>query len=192
MAYEPVDQPEITNAIPAAHERDTAYTGAAGRKSPDFVDIHEVSDENSLSHSNTPRWSENSSFTANKDSEKRPSRRESFIKSPKLSATGSWTFEIVSFLVGLTATAAIIGVLAHFDGRSLPAWPYDITLNALIALLATVANANMAIPLQSGLSQLKWVRFKAGRAPLTDMEIFDEASRGTWGAIKLIIKGRGG
>jgi len=108
------------------------------------------------------------------------------------SKTGSWTFEVISLIVALAAVASIVGVLAHFDGRALPDWPYDITLNALVALLATVANANLAIPLQSGLSQLKWIRFKAGRAPLADMELFDEASRGTWGAIKLLAKARGG
>ncbi|KAI8627981.1 hypothetical protein F5Y19DRAFT_439134 [Xylariaceae sp. FL1651] len=108
------------------------------------------------------------------------------------SSTGSWILEIVTIIIAWGAVGSIVGVLAHFNGRPLPEWPYYITLNALIALLATVATATMSISLQNGLSQLKWVRFKESRAPLTDMETFDEASRGTWGALKLLATGRGG
>ncbi|CAJ2500252.1 Uu.00g031050.m01.CDS01 [Anthostomella pinea] len=50
----------------------------------------------------------------------------------------------------------------------------------------------MNVSLQNGLSQLKWIRFKHSRAPLMDMERFDDASRGTLGALKLLIFGRGG
>ncbi|GME48376.1 putative acid phosphatase protein [Neofusicoccum parvum] len=117
---------------------------------------------------------------------------KTMLKSSNFSKSGSWTFEIVSVLFAVASVAAIIGVLARFDGKPLPSWPYDITLNAMIALLATIANASMAVPLSSGLSQLKWIRFKTGRAPLADMEIFDEASRGTLGALKMLVKLRGG
>lgn len=85
-----------------------------------------------------------------------------------------------------------MGVLARFENRPLPDWPYYITLNALIALLAAVALATMSVSLQNGISQLKWIRFKESRAPLADMETFDEASRGTWGALKLLATARGG
>ncbi|KAI1502507.1 hypothetical protein F5X99DRAFT_408008 [Biscogniauxia marginata] len=104
----------------------------------------------------------------------------------------SWTLEVAGVVVALAAVGSILGVLARFNGRALPEWPYYITLNALIALLVTVATAAMGISLQSGLSQLKWIRFKEGRAPLADMERFDEASRGTWGAVKLLATARGG
>lgn len=108
------------------------------------------------------------------------------------SSGGTWTFEIISLLVAVCAVGAIIGVLAAYEDRPLPSWPYSITINALIALLATIANASLALPLSSGLSQLKWVRFKTRRAPLSDMEMFDDASRGTLGAAHLLLKFRGG
>lgn len=146
-------------------------------------------------------WSQNSSegpFTPKPihlDEKGRSRSFQTFLNSPRpdiFSPSASWTFEVVSTLVAIGAVAAITGVLGHFDGSAIPDWPYGITLNALIALLATIANANLAIVIQSGLSQLKWVRFKEGRTPLSDMEAFDEASRGTWGALKLIGQGRGG
>ncbi|ETS77791.1 hypothetical protein PFICI_09853 [Pestalotiopsis fici W106-1] len=112
-------------------------------------------------------------------------------KSPS-SGGGSWTLEIVTILFACAAVGGIMGVLARFENRPLPDWPYYITLNALIALLAAVALATMSVSLQNGISQLKWIRFKESRAPLADMETFDEASRGTWGALKLLATARGG
>ncbi|KAI0008729.1 hypothetical protein F4779DRAFT_628306 [Xylariaceae sp. FL0662B] len=116
----------------------------------------------------------------------------SLKKTPWLRRGGPWTLEVITILISCGAIASIMGVLARFNGHALPEWPYYITLNALIALLATVATSTMSISLQNGLSQLKWIRFKESSAPLTDMEAFDEASRGTWGALKLLATARGG
>lgn len=104
---------------------------------------------------------------------------------------GSWRLEIVSMLTSVLALAAIIGVLSHFDGHALPNWPREITLNTLIALLTAIANASMVAPLSSGLSQLKWLHFHGKRRRLTDIELFDDASRGVYGSIRLLMLGRG-
>ncbi|KAI3530192.1 hypothetical protein CSPX01_15009 [Colletotrichum filicis] len=117
---------------------------------------------------------------------------KSHIKSETFSPSGSWTFEIVSLCVTILASAAIIGVLAAYDGKPLVSWHFQITINAVIALLATIATATMALVLSSGISQLKWIHFKTRREPLSDMEVFDDASRGTWGALMMLIKLRGG
>ncbi|KAK6221948.1 hypothetical protein LQW54_001168 [Pestalotiopsis sp. IQ-011] len=113
-------------------------------------------------------------------------------KSSRSSGGGAWTLEIVTILCAFGAVGGIMGVLARFENRPLPDWPYYITLNALVALLAAVALATMSVSLQNGISQLKWIRFKESRAPLADMETFDEASRGSWGALKLLATARGG
>ena len=105
---------------------------------------------------------------------------------------GSWRIEIISMFTSVAALAAIIGVLSHFDGHALPDWPRTITLNTLIALLTAIANASMVAPLSSGLSQLKWLHFHGRRRRLTDIELFDDASRGVYGSIRLLICGRGG
>lgn len=112
------------------------------------------------------------------------------VRIPK--KTGSWTWEVVALLLAVGAVASIIALLARYDGRPLPSWPYEITLNALIAVLTTIANAAMAFPLSSGLGQLKWERMKKGYAPLADMEVLDEASRGAWGAVNMLRRLRGG
>ncbi|KAK7941194.1 Carboxylic ester hydrolase [Apiospora aurea] len=105
---------------------------------------------------------------------------------------GTWTIEIVTMFVSLAALAAIIGLIAHYDRRSLYEWPYRLTLNTAIAVLATMSVTTLGISLQNGLSQIKWIRFKESKVPLSDMETFDEASRGVVGAIKLLASRRGG
>ncbi|KAI1323646.1 hypothetical protein F5Y16DRAFT_412494 [Xylariaceae sp. FL0255] len=104
----------------------------------------------------------------------------------------SWAREIITIVVAFGALGGILGVLARFNGRALPEWPYYITLNALVALLATVTTANLAVVLQGGISQLKWIRVTESPAPLSDIEAFDQASPGTLGALRLLISGRGG
>ncbi|RYP69828.1 hypothetical protein DL769_005180 [Monosporascus sp. CRB-8-3] len=100
--------------------------------------------------------------------------------------------EIVTITIALGAVGSTLDVLARFNGPALPEWPYYITLNALTVLLATVTTATMGISLDKGLSRLKGIHFKESRAPLTDMEAFDDASRGTWGAARLLASARGG
>ncbi|KAI8946749.1 hypothetical protein F4801DRAFT_42180 [Xylaria longipes] len=104
----------------------------------------------------------------------------------------SWIPEILAVVISLGAVGSIMGVLAKFNGHALPEWPYYITLNAIIAVLVAVITAAMNVSLQNCMSQLKWIRFKKTRAPLSDMEAFDDASRGTWGAFKLLFTSRGG
>lgn len=140
-------------------------------------------------------WS-GSTVSVSQPSEPPNPKAPSLESSPTLGRStrsrGPWTLEIVTLLLAFGAVGAIVGIVARFDGQALPDWPYYITLNTVIALLATVAVAAMSTSLQNGLSQLKWIRFKEQRAPLTDMEVFDEASRGAWGSLKLLVTARGG
>ncbi|EAT82767.1 hypothetical protein HBI56_066240 [Parastagonospora nodorum] len=141
-----------------------------------------------------PTWSSSTNTTA-VTSEISSLQSDGKTKSGRkavLSRNDTWTFEILALIVALAAVAAIIGVVFRYNGRALPDWPHDITLNALIALLATFANATISVCLSSGISQAKWIRFKQSAAPLSDMEAFDDASRGSWGSMKLLATARGG
>ncbi|KAG4439882.1 hypothetical protein IFR05_004658 [Cadophora sp. M221] len=110
----------------------------------------------------------------------------------KAFSNDSWFLEIFCLVVGILTFAASIAVLAVFHNKPLPQWPFGITLNTLIALISAITNACLAVPLASGFGQLKWNWFKQKPSPLTDMELFDEASRGSWGAVRLLSSGRGG
>ncbi len=146
-------------------------------------------------------WS-NSSHTSNEKHKNSPSVHEVSLQDSETGSVssgsskhlngGNWTVEIISFTIALFSLAAVIGVLSHYNGEAMPNWPTGMTLNTLIALLTAIANAALASPLQQGLSQLKWINFKRESRPLTDMEAYDDASRGIWGSVKLLVMGRGG
>lgn len=114
------------------------------------------------------------------------------VTPPPPRRAGNWAMELFSIFVAIGAVASVIGLLARYNGKALPSWPYDITLNALIAVLTTIANTAMSVVLSSGMGQLKWDRARRGYVPLMEMELLDEASRGAWGALKLLQRLGGG
>lgn len=105
----------------------------------------------------------------------------------------TWLWEILSLLFSIACLVASAVVLRVYDGRSLPKWPYGITLT-LISLLATLVSMAMMVPVAAGLSQSKWLWFArpgsdrgTGRGKrLADFGAFDMASRGPWGCILLL------
>ncbi|KAF4618977.1 hypothetical protein G7Y89_g14870 [Cudoniella acicularis] len=120
-----------------------------------------------------------------------PSLTDREWRTPKRSLITSlhttWAYESICLVVSLGAVGSIISILASFNSRPLPEWPYSLTLNTVIALLAALANVSLAVPVSNGISQLKWNHFKRGNARLGDLELFDEASRGPWGGWKLLF-----
>ncbi|KAE8385910.1 hypothetical protein BDV23DRAFT_164216 [Aspergillus alliaceus] len=99
----------------------------------------------------------------------------------------SWLWEILSCVIAVASLAAIIVVLYMYDGKSIPDWPYGITLNAVISLLTTLMKAAMAFPITEALSQLKWSWFSRGNQ-LSDLALLDAASRGAIGAVLVLLR----
>lgn len=61
-----------------------------------------------------------------------------------------WWMEIASLVCMVVALAAIIIVLAIFNGRPLPEWPLDVTVNTLVAVFLVVLKTCMAFPIGEG------------------------------------------
>jgi hypothetical protein len=197
VEVEPVNvNEEYTPPTHQEHQdfHDFAFNSTGPHSLPAFDATSPRSTIESRTVKHTPTWSSSTNTTA-VTSEISGLQSDGKTKSGRkavLSQNGTWTFEILALTIALGAVAAIIGVVSHYNGRALPDWPHDITLNALIALLATFANATISVCLSSGISQAKWIRFKKSAAPLSDMEVFDDASRGSWGSLRLLVTARGG
>jgi len=107
-----------------------------------------------------------------------------------------WLPEIVASIFSAACFAAIVGVLRRFDGRGLAEvnLPAHLTLNGLIAALATLNRAFLVAPVGSALMQELWLFYAAEahkKAPLSrliDLKAYDEASRNAWGAIKFLFR----
>ncbi|KAK4495451.1 hypothetical protein PRZ48_013782 [Zasmidium cellare] len=102
-----------------------------------------------------------------------------------------WLFEFFCWLVTLACFAGIIAVLVSFDGQPVPNWKWGITLPTVVSLISSVATFSLAVPIDEGLGQLKWLWFRKTR-PLSDFETIDDAAGGPSGSAMLILKFKGG
>ncbi|KAI4125525.1 MAG: hypothetical protein LQ347_005352 [Umbilicaria vellea] len=113
----------------------------------------------------------------------------SFLRSLNNTVNEWWLWELFGWLLSLLALTALIAFLAIHDNKAPPRWQPGITLNAIISVCAIVAQTAMMIPIAQGISQLKWQWFHH-RQPLNTMQLFDDASRGPWGALRLLFSTR--
>ena len=112
------------------------------------------------------------------------------FKTPKLAVFHAWRFEILSCLLFVLSLVAIFVTIYSHQGRPLPQWPYSISINSLVAIYVVILKAAMLFVAAEGLSQLKWSWFKRSH-PLEDLTRYDMASRGAWGAVRLLWTLRG-
>lgn len=102
-----------------------------------------------------------------------------------------WLFELLAAVVSVLAMVALLGVLDGYNDRVVQILPLGITLNGMVAVLATISRTSLMIPVASGLSQGKWLWFSPIKAlpngrRLEDLRMFDNASRGSWGSLELL------
>jgi hypothetical protein len=102
-----------------------------------------------------------------------------------------WLLEIISWWISAICMATIIGVLIYYRDGKLPDWPGVLTLNAFIAILSKISGAALILPVSEALGQLKWSWFQGDSKKMWDFEIFDNASRGPWGSVLLLIRTKG-
>ncbi|KAH0428466.1 hypothetical protein CcaCcLH18_09024 [Colletotrichum camelliae] len=104
-----------------------------------------------------------------------------------LSLWKTWYLEIMSSLLAFSCLLAIVIILFIYQGQPLPKWPEYLSINSLMAIFTAVFKASLIMPVAEGLGQLKWEWFSQPRR-LADVVLFDDASRGPWGSLMLIVR----
>jgi len=106
-----------------------------------------------------------------------------------------WLLELLSWIFSAICMAAIIGVLIYYKDDPLSNWTLadrtGVTLNAYISVLSKMAGAALILPVSEALGQLKWSWFQQNSKRMWDFEIFDNASRGPWGSMLLLLRTKG-
>ena len=125
--------------------------------------------------------SENDNSTTQKNS------RKTTRQCTQISIDSTWLPEIISFLFAVIAFLALVILLAARKDKPLPNWPSLIGINSLVAILSSVLRVALLFPIAECISELKWLWF-ANPQPVSDFDRFDSASRGPWGALKLLLK----
>ena len=109
-----------------------------------------------------------------------------------------WIPEISALLLSIAALLAIATVLKIYDGRALTDlnMPRYLTLNGIIAAIATFDRIFLTVPVGSAISQEAWLWFARNnektspRSQLQDLGLSDQASRGAWGSFIFIFRSR--
>ena len=108
-----------------------------------------------------------------------------------------WVLELTAILISFLSFAALVAVLLVYDNQPQQSWSSShLTLNGLVAILSTITRASLLVPVASAVSQSKWSWFLPARSavkgrPLRDLNYFDDASRGSWGSLRLLWNLRG-
>jgi hypothetical protein len=99
----------------------------------------------------------------------------------------AWISESAFLLFAIANLAATVILLVLRQDKPLPKWPSVLGINALVSIFSSLFKIGLLFCVTECISELKWLWFDQPNA-LSDFARYDSASRGTWGALKLIIK----
>jgi Protein of unknown function (DUF3176) len=98
-----------------------------------------------------------------------------------------WWTEIAALCVAICAFGGIFALIYTYrEPKPQPSWPSQITLNTVISILSVILKTGIVVATAEALSQQKWVWFRRERH-LIDIPIFDQATRGPWGSLVLLL-----
>lgn len=125
-----------------------------------------------------------------------------YLRPPrKISIFGWWKYELLASAISIGTIMALALVVRRYEGRPIQDinLPQSLQLSALVAALSTVMRVSLLVPVASAMSQDSWLWFsnpgqqngKVCRSRLKDLDLTDNASRGPWGSLLFLLKGRG-
>ncbi|KAI6091061.1 hypothetical protein F4821DRAFT_211031 [Hypoxylon rubiginosum] len=100
-----------------------------------------------------------------------------------------WGWELLSWFCALGLLTAIFTIISRANGKPQEDWSFPITLNSLTATLSTIYRAVLVAIAAQIISQDKWIWFwkpSSPIRPLKHLQLFEDASRGMWGALTLM------
>jgi hypothetical protein len=100
-----------------------------------------------------------------------------------------WTPEIMAFLGSTLFLFGLIILVAVCDSKPIFNW-YGLSLNTVMAILATLFKACLLLAIEGSISQWKWTLFWDKKVSLIQFERIDRASRGPWGSLQMIWQHR--
>lgn len=98
----------------------------------------------------------------------------------------SWKWELLAAVFSISCMAAVVAILATVQDKPLDHWRFSIQPNSMVSIFSTLSNFALLLGVREGLSQLKWIYFQKKRHRLFDLQIFDDASRGPIGSLRLL------
>ncbi|KAF4422972.1 hypothetical protein CFRS1_v001248 [Colletotrichum fructicola] len=105
-----------------------------------------------------------------------------------------WYFEILSCGFAAICLIAQVVVLYHYDRKPQDSWTaHSLTLNGVIAILATFCRSALMVSIAACLAQSKWNSMSGRKRDyrLQDIAAFEAASRGMGGSLQVLARFKG-
>lgn len=155
---------------------------STGTASPTY----ELLDARAKDHDNTDAYPESRQELNNPLSASSQEAVEKADKGSQRPFECDWyVWEVLGVGMSGTILIAIVAILASYADTPEPRWRY-MSLNSLISWLSTASKGCILFSISESLGQMKWTWFMQAARPIPDLRRFDTASRGFYGAIKLI------
>ncbi|KAI1504933.1 hypothetical protein F5X99DRAFT_431981 [Biscogniauxia marginata] len=100
-----------------------------------------------------------------------------------------WAWELLLWFTAVGLLIAIFTIISQANGKPEREWGLPITLNSLSATLSTIYRGVLVAIAAEIISQDKWIWFWSApkpTRPLRHLQQFEDASRGMWGALRLV------
>ncbi|KUI72490.1 hypothetical protein VM1G_07622 [Cytospora mali] len=111
-------------------------------------------------------------------------------KAPKPPISWWWWWEIGAGLLSIICMVLLLATLLKANNLALASWNLWIQPNSLVAVFTTVGKSAMMVPIASCIGQLKWRHFLLRPNRLSHLQVIDEASRGPWGSLMVLLNVR--
>jgi hypothetical protein len=109
-------------------------------------------------------------------------------KRPGFDWDGSWVWEIGSVTLAVVGVVLLVAFLFKINNTPYTDWKYTVSPNTVVSIIMTITKAALLVSVSSCLGQLKWNLFQ-NPAPLYHMQVIDQASRGPWGSLEVLLRG---
>lgn len=128
-------------------------------------------------------------YTGQSTTEKSPSKSLWSFSCSRDLWSDTWLWETLATIFSGLLFILIVILLKNYDQKPVPQFAYDITLNAIISILATLSKSCLLIAVTGAISQLKWRWYENSKGRrVFDMQLFDDVSRGPWGSIIILTR----
>lgn len=117
-------------------------------------------------------------------------KRRPFPTEKSASWYTDWSIEIACIILSAAVLVSIAIFLLEIRGRLLTSWKIIIKPNTVLSILSTVFKAMVLVAVASSIGQLKWIYLSKKSFGLDQLQIFDDATRGPWGALVFFWKAR--
>ncbi|KAJ5950912.1 uncharacterized protein N7479_009325 [Penicillium vulpinum] len=109
-------------------------------------------------------------------------------KQPGFDWSGSWVWEIASITLAVVGLVLLVAFLVSIKNTPYASWQYTVSPNTIVSIIVTITKAAVLVSVSSCLGQLKWNLFQ-NSTPLYHMQVIDQASRGPWGSLEVLLRG---